>query len=44
MIRIGTFISNAVARSKEAKPQHALYPFPQSEVDANPNLVQIDGY
>jgi starch-binding outer membrane protein, SusD/RagB family len=44
MIRMGTFVSNAVARGKAAKPFHVLYPLPQSEVDANPNLKQNDGY
>ena len=44
MIRMGTFISNAVARGKNAKPFHVLYPLPQSEVEANPNLTQNEGY
>ncbi len=44
MIRMGTFVSNAIARGKDAKPHHVLYPIPQSEVDANPNLKQNDGY
>ena len=43
-IRMGTFISNAVARGKNAKPFQVLYPLPQSELEANPNLKQNDGY
>lgn len=44
MIRMGTFISNAKARGKNAQPFHVLYPLPQSEIEANPNLKQNDGY
>ncbi|WP_373331374.1 RagB/SusD family nutrient uptake outer membrane protein [Salmonirosea aquatica] len=44
MIRMGTFISNAVARGKNAQPFHVLYPLPQSEIEANPNLKQNEGY
>ncbi|PWJ54264.1 putative outer membrane starch-binding protein [Dyadobacter jejuensis] len=44
LIRMGQFISNAVARGKNAQPHQVLYPLPQSEIDANPNLKQNDGY
>lgn len=44
MIRMGTFISNAKARGKNAQPFHVLYPLPQAEVEANPNLKQNEGY
>lgn len=44
LIRMGKFISGAVARGKNAKPHHVLYPIPQSEIDANPNLKQNEGY
>lgn len=43
-IRMGTFISSAIARGKSAKPFHVLYPLPQSELEANPNLKQNEGY
>lgn len=43
-IRMGTFISSAIARGKNAKPFHVLYPLPQPEIEANPNLKQNDGY
>lgn len=43
-IRQGVFISRAVARGKNAKPYHVLYPIPSTELDANSLLVQNDGY
>jgi hypothetical protein len=44
-IRQGTFISFAQARGKTAaKPHHVLFPIPLSELDANPNLKQNEGY
>lgn len=43
-IRQGVFISRAVARGKNAKPYHVLYPIPATELDANSLLVQNDGY
>ncbi len=43
-IRMGTFISSAIARGKNAQPFHVLYPLPQSEIEANPNLTQNEGY
>lgn len=43
-IRMGNFISSAVTRGKNAQPFHVLYPLPQSEVEANPNLKRNDGY
>lgn len=43
-LRHDLFISNAIARGKNAKPFQVVYPIPQSEVDANPNLDQTAGY
>lgn len=43
-IRQGVFISGAVARGKNAKPYHVLYPIPETELDANSLLVQNPGY
>lgn len=44
LIRMGKFISSALERGKNAKPFHVLYPLPQAEIDANPNLKQNEGY
>lgn len=44
MIRQDVFISNAVSRGKNAKDYHKLFPIPQVELDANPDLVQNPGY
>ncbi|WP_437920504.1 RagB/SusD family nutrient uptake outer membrane protein [Sphingobacterium sp. LRF_L2] len=44
-LRQGTFISGAVQRGKTAaKAHHVLFPIPQTEIDANPNLIQNEGY
>jgi hypothetical protein len=44
-IRIGTFVSSAVARGHtNAKPTMVVFPIPQAAMDANPKLVQNDGY
>ncbi|SHG56155.1 Starch-binding associating with outer membrane [Fodinibius roseus] len=43
-IRHGVFISDAQSRGKNAQPHHVLFPLPQSEMDANPNLEQNPGY
>jgi hypothetical protein len=46
-IRQGTFISDAQAREKSktaAKPHHVLFPIPVTEINANPNLIQNEGY
>ncbi len=43
-IRQGIFIQNAVSRGLAAKPYQVLFPIPQSEIDANKNLVQNPGY
>ncbi len=43
-IRQGIFIQNAVSRGLPAKPYQVLFPIPQSEIDANKNLVQNPGY
>lgn len=44
LIRHGKFIERAIARGKAAKDHHQLYPLPQSEINANENLVQNDDY
>jgi hypothetical protein len=44
LIRHGRFIASALSRGKPASPHHVLYPIPQVEMDANPNLIQNDGY
>jgi len=44
MIRQGVFISDAVNRGKKAQDFHVLFPIPQVELDANPDLVQNPGY
>lgn len=43
-IRQGTFISRARERGKIAESHHVLFPVPQSEIEANPNLDQNPGY
>lgn len=40
LIRHDLFISNAVARGKNAQPHHVLFPIPQVELDANELLNQ----
>ena len=40
LIRHGKFITNAVARGKNAQPHHVYYPIPQVELDANELLEQ----
>lgn len=40
LIRHDRFISNAVARGKNAQPHHVYYPIPQVELDANELLEQ----
>ncbi|MEO1009766.1 MAG: RagB/SusD family nutrient uptake outer membrane protein [Bacteroidota bacterium] len=44
LIRQGKLISNAVERGKNAQDFRTLYPLPQREIDANPNLEQNPGY
>ncbi len=45
LIRHGKFISSAQERGKTlAQPHHVLFPLPQAELDANPNLKQNPGY
>lgn len=44
LIRQGVFISNAQNRGKNAQEHHVLFPIPQPEMDANPNLEQNPGY
>ena len=44
-IRHGTFITRAKARGlTNAKDYQVLFPIPQAEIDANPNLIQNTGY
>lgn len=43
-IRHNVFISSAQARGKNAQDFHVLFPIPQVEVDANPDLQQNPGY
>lgn len=44
-IRMGTFISSALDRGhKNAKASMVLFPIPQKAMDANPSLVQNEGY
>ena len=43
-IRQNTFISDAVARGKNAAPRHLLFAIPQVDIDANPAIIQNDGY
>lgn len=45
LIRHDRFIQNALGRGiTAAKPFHVLFPIPQTEMDANKNLVQNGGY
>jgi hypothetical protein len=44
LLRHNLYISNAIARGKNAQPFHVLLPIPQSEMDANKNLEQNEGY
>ncbi len=44
LLRQDRFISGAVARGKNAKDFHKLYPIPQIDLDANSLLTQNDGY
>lgn len=43
-IRQGVLISRAQARGKNAQDHHVLFPIPQVELDANPDLEQNPGY
>ncbi|WP_225444224.1 RagB/SusD family nutrient uptake outer membrane protein [Echinicola arenosa] len=44
-IRLGTFVSSAQERGvSNAKATHVLFPIPQAALDANPNLIQNEGY
>jgi hypothetical protein len=44
LIRQDRFISEAVARGKNAQAFHVLFPIPQYDIDANSLLVQNTGY
>lgn len=43
LIRHGKFISDAVARGKNAKPFHVHFPIPQAEIDVS-HIEQNEGY
>ncbi len=44
LIRHGKYISNAVARGKDAKDYQVLYPIPLRQIEANNRLKQNPGY
>lgn len=44
LVRHGKFIEQAVARGLPAKSHHNIFPIPQFALDANPALVQNEGY
>jgi hypothetical protein len=45
LIRHGKFVSSAIARgAANAKSYHVRFPIPQTELDANPQLIQNEGY
>ncbi|MEQ8684489.1 MAG: RagB/SusD family nutrient uptake outer membrane protein [Imperialibacter sp.] len=44
LIRQGRFISDAIARGKNAQPFHVLFPIPQVELDASDLIQQNVGY
>ena len=44
LIRHGKFIEYALERGLDASPHQNVFPYPQSEINANPALVQHDGY
>lgn len=43
-IRQGVLISRAKARGHNAQPYHVVFPIPLAEVNANPSMVQNEGY
>ena len=43
-IRQNTFISGATERGKNAAPHQVRFAIPQIDIDANPALIQNDGY
>ncbi len=44
LIRHGKFVESAISRGVNADDYRVKFPIPQSEIDANPNLIQNDGY
>lgn len=44
LIRMNKFITGAAARGINAKPFHVRFPIPQTEIDADKNLEQNEGY
>lgn len=44
LIRHGTWVSQARERGIDAADFRRLYPIPEEEISANPNIVQVDGY
>ena len=44
LLRHDLFISDAIARGKNAQPYHVLFPIPQIDIDASPEIEQNPGY
>lgn len=44
LLRHDQFLQNAIDRGKSPQAFRQLFPIPQSEMDANPQLVQNEGY
>ncbi len=44
LLRHDLFISDAISRGKNAQPFHVLCPIPQIDIDANPEIIQNEGY
>lgn len=44
LIRYGKYIEYAQARGLNAQSHQVFFPYPQAEVDANPELTQREGY
>jgi hypothetical protein len=44
LLRHDLFISDAISRGKNAQPFHVLFPIPQIDIDANPEIIQNEGY
>ncbi len=44
LIRQGKYVEYAQNRGVNAQPYQVFFPYPQTEIDANPELVQREGY
>lgn len=44
LLRHDLLIQNALDRGKNAQSYHVRFPIPQSDIDANENLIQNEGY